>query len=892
MRIERVHIGAFGPFHDRTLELGAGLTVVFGPNEAGKSTWHAALYAALCGLRRGGGLARDDREFAARHRPWNAEGWQVSADLTLEDGRQVEVRQDLDRRVACSARDRILGTELTPEIINDGTPDASRWLGLDRRSFLATACVRQADMLDVLQNAGSLQEHIQRAAATGGADETAARALDILADFEREHVGLDRVNSTKPLRLAMDRTARATQARDLATDSHQEYLVHVERADGLEHEAALREHERLRFEAVLTRDRAASWMRAAARARELWMRHPGPEPAALQEEDEQSRRVAAALSAYRELPLPKALAGPSAAALLADLDALPDHPAGDLEPDPAVRAAYAAWDGAHRSLSLHDERHPLEPAPPTTQVPAARLREIATELEAAAAHGRGGPRLPRRTTMPALAVGGTLAIAGVVTAALGLLIPGALAVFAGAGLAIAVALLAHSANLQELRAADADRRRFAAEALARELSLPADQARLRALASEADTFELGRRSRQEWDAARSRLAESLAHAAATLHEVLAGRGLPTSPDLRLSYGDYEAACATRRSQAIEAARRPGLEEALRQRREREQEADKLDRRRREALSRLREVAESCGVTGANDTDLGPGLDAWLDRRGDELKRRDAEVRERAELRSLLDGGSLEELEGRAEAYRRRAQQMAASFDAAELDAVDLGGDPDARLAELAAAARNARQLADRARGEVETQAKLVPSVAAAEEELSRAEDELREVRELARTISLTRGLLQNAQERVHRSIAPVLKRTVEAWLPGVTCGRYQEVMVTPETLQVQVRATNREWRDADRLSQGTREQIYLLLRLALVEHLTRPDEVCPLILDDVTVQCDAARTVAVLDLLHEISRARQVVLFSQEDDVRSWAEARLDAAGDRLVELDPRAVPA
>jgi uncharacterized protein YhaN len=59
------------------------------------------------------------------------------------------------------------------------------------------------------------------------------------------------------------------------------------------------------------------------------------------------------------------------------------------------------------------------------------------------------------------------------------------------------------------------------------------------------------------------------------------------------------------------------------------------------------------------------------------------------------------------------------------------------------------------------------------------------------------------------------------------------------------------------------------------------------VLDDVTVQADTTRTGALLDLLHAMSRERQVVLFTQEDDVLSWAENHLDAPQDRLVRLSP-----
>jgi recombinational DNA repair ATPase RecF len=94
MRIDRVRAIAFGPFKGADLELARGMTVVHGPNEAGKSSWHAAVYAALCGMRRGGGLRKEDKAFAARHRPWDEEGWEVAAELTLDNGDRVELRQD------------------------------------------------------------------------------------------------------------------------------------------------------------------------------------------------------------------------------------------------------------------------------------------------------------------------------------------------------------------------------------------------------------------------------------------------------------------------------------------------------------------------------------------------------------------------------------------------------------------------------------------------------------------------------------------------------------------------------------------------------------------------------------------------------------------------------
>ena len=127
-------------------------------------------------------------------------------------------------------------------------------------------------------------------------------------------------------------------------------------------------------------------------------------------------------------------------------------------------------------------------------------------------------------------------------------------------------------------------------------------------------------------------------------------------------------------------------------------------------------------------------------------------------------------------------------------------------------------------------------------------------------------------------------------MPHLFEDRYQRVLIDPESLSVKV-LTGQVARDAINLSQGTAEQIYLLLRIVLVDVLTAASsESCPMILDDVTVHFDAERKVAVLDLLHQVSQERQVIIFSQEEAVRSWAQENFEAT-DRLIELAGRVQP-
>ena len=85
MRFTSVRAHPFGPFRDETLDLAAGMNVVYGPNEAGKSTWQAALFAGLCGTRRGPGAgSAAERRLRERHRPWSGGGaWAVSTLVEL-----------------------------------------------------------------------------------------------------------------------------------------------------------------------------------------------------------------------------------------------------------------------------------------------------------------------------------------------------------------------------------------------------------------------------------------------------------------------------------------------------------------------------------------------------------------------------------------------------------------------------------------------------------------------------------------------------------------------------------------------------------------------------------------------------------------------------------------
>src|SRR6266566_883919 len=166
MRILRIIAHSFGPLCEAQLDLAPGLNVVGGPNEAGKSTWHAAIGAALTGVRRGKGRRGvAEQRFADLHRPWDSpEKWNVEVRLSLDDGRVIDLVQDLADKIASRATDIGMGRDVSAEIIYEGSPDASRWLGLDRDAFAATVWVDQGAVMAVAtpESADLLQTYLQR----------------------------------------------------------------------------------------------------------------------------------------------------------------------------------------------------------------------------------------------------------------------------------------------------------------------------------------------------------------------------------------------------------------------------------------------------------------------------------------------------------------------------------------------------------------------------------------------------------------------------------------------------------------------------------------------------------------------------------------------------------
>ena len=239
MWFESVTAHAFGPFRDKTLRLASGMNVVYGPNESGKSSWHAALQAGLCGAKgRKGPPTKQERQFERQRKPWHGtDRWDVEVVVALADGRRVELRHDLAAKSGRACDVDLAGRDYTAQISEGAAPNRARWLGLSRVDFFNTACVRQSDVLGIRQGAKHLQAALARAADKAGKDVTAATALELLESYRKYQVGSQRA-PTKPLLRAKSDVSNAKRQLDGAKNDLTAYLRRQREVKEMEQELA------------------------------------------------------------------------------------------------------------------------------------------------------------------------------------------------------------------------------------------------------------------------------------------------------------------------------------------------------------------------------------------------------------------------------------------------------------------------------------------------------------------------------------------------------------------------------------------------------------------------------------------------------------------------------
>jgi uncharacterized protein YhaN len=179
-------------------------------------------------------------------------------------------------------------------------------------------------------------------------------------------------------------------------------------------------------------------------------------------------------------------------------------------------------------------------------------------------------------------------------------------------------------------------------------------------------------------------------------------------------------------------------------------------------------------------------------------------------------------------------------------------------------------------------------------EAQKAEDALAQVRpavghylRLQLASEILRRAIENYREK-HQG--PVLKRASELFASltvGDYCGLTTAFDDNDKSILVAIRS-NRGNVEISGLSDGTRDQLYLALRLAAIEQHVATVSPCPVVLDDVLINADNSRASATLGVLGNLAKLTQVLFFTHHRHLEELGRV----AGAQIVELRSSVVTA
>ena len=240
----------------------------------------------------------------------------------------------------------------------------------------------------------------------------------------------------------------------------------------------------------------------------------------------------------------------------------------------------------------------------------------------------------------------------------------------------------------------------------------------------------------------------------------------------------------------------------------------------------------------------------------------AALEEHTLLWEAMEQAEKEEQKSRA-AFERARTSLNTMEESAlqQLDFAD-GSSEAARLSRALTAKRQEAEALSRQLASVSGRLAAMGDPLVLSSSLSCMKEEYEQLCDEYDAIRLAAETLGEADEEIQRRFSPELGRVASGYMSAVTGGRYADVLINRDFSAMTRAQDDAVARNAEYLSAGTMDIMYLAVRLAVCE-LALPDgEPCPLILDDALVNLDDERLEQAMKLLGEIARERQVILFS------------------------------
>ena len=145
-----------------------------------------------------------------------------------------------------------------------------------------------------------------------------------------------------------------------------------------------------------------------------------------------------------------------------------------------------------------------------------------------------------------------------------------------------------------------------------------------------------------------------------------------------------------------------------------------------------------------------------------------------------------------------------------------------------------------------------------EEKLYIEKENLNNLENKTKIFNITKELIENSYQEMKNNVTPKFNKNLSKNIEKLSNGKYKKLIINDD---ISVELENGNYISADRLSTGTIEQIYLALRLSVIDEIS--SEKLPILLDETFAYYDNERLEEALKFLSEIEN--QIIIFSCTD---------------------------
>lgn len=225
MKINKLKINSYGKLKEKEIDLKPGINIVYGKNEAGKSTLLNFIVDSVYGISKN----KNGKEYSnyERYMPWSGEDFSGKIEYELDNGNKYEVFRDFKKK--------------NPKIFNENKEEISKEFNIDKTKgneffyeqtkvdeelFLSTLVVGQQEVKLGNKEQSILVQKLANLVGTGEDNVSYKRAVDRINRRQLDEIGTTK-SREKPINI-LERNIENLEAEKQNLSKYQDFKYEIE----------------------------------------------------------------------------------------------------------------------------------------------------------------------------------------------------------------------------------------------------------------------------------------------------------------------------------------------------------------------------------------------------------------------------------------------------------------------------------------------------------------------------------------------------------------------------------------------------------------------------------------------------------------------------------------